>query len=336
MLEDNSFVLPTLSDDLLSRFKKYFVNERENEPYFLEYKDVIKTIFDHKSDDKFLQQFFSEFQLRGGGIQSGGGRDNPDFEATLHSQWALMKPFLFEPFADDFNVEKWLVRLDDFSHFGRGCATIYLNRIAPEKYPVLNGKSVAAFEKLFRKKLPSNPVKAYPVLMLATDMLMTQYSSTFKDKTELDSFFHFIVAVDTGEQAFADFQTLAEQDDRNFENQINAPAFSVIEDKRAYQSEQRARSQKLRQMCLDKYKCYCHVCEFVFSDMYGEIGNGFIEVHHLNPLAQKKPNAPTTVDELRPVCANCHRMLHRKNSDGTYHTMESMRRIIKKHKKQTI
>lgn len=336
MPKDNSFILPTFSEDLLSRFKKYFVNERVKDPYFLEYKNVEKTILDHKSDDKFLLQFFSEFQLRGGGIQSGGGRDNPDFNTTLHGQWASMKPFLLEPFANDFNVEKWLTHLDDFSHFGRGCATIYLNRIAPEKYPVLNGKSVTAFEKLFRRKLPSNLVKAYSVLMLATDMLMARYSSTFQDKTELDSFFHFIIAVDTGEQAFTDFQMLAEQDDRDFENLINDPAFSVIEGKQPYQSEQQVRSQKLRKMCLDRYKCYCHVCGFTFSHMYGEMGDGFIEVHHLNPLAKKKPNDPTTVDELRPVCANCHRMLHRKNSDSTYHTMESMRRIIEKYKKQTI
>lgn len=326
-------VLPTLSDDLLLKFKEYFQKERVNELHFLEYKNFGKIVLDHRFNDEYLQKRFLEFQLDGGGIQSGGGRDHPDFRRTLFKQWESIKPFLFEPFANDFNVEKWLIRRAGFSHFGRGCATIYLNRIAPEKYPVLNGKSEAAFKKLFREKLPNNLVKAYSMLIRATDMLMKQYSSTFKDKTELDSFFHFIEAVDTGKQFFADFQTSAEKMNRDFENVINDPWVSAVEDKRTHQSEQRVRNQKLRHNCISRYGCQCYVCKFAFSQKYGETGEGFIEIHHINPLSKKQPDEPTYVNELRPVCANCHRMLHRKNLDGTFHTTESLRKVIKKFKK---
>ena len=44
---------------------------------------------------------------------------------------------------------------------------------------------------------------------------------------------------------------------------------------------------------------------------YGDIGEGFIECHHLLPLSQIRPNQVTKLSDLATVCANCHRMLHR-------------------------
>ncbi len=57
----------------------------------------------------------------------------------------------------------------------------------------------------------------------------------------------------------------------------------------------------------------CAVCNFSFVTTYGEVGKGFIEAHHRVPLASLKHDqlALTTVEDLAPVCANCHRMLHK-------------------------
>lgn len=57
---------------------------------------------------------------------------------------------------------------------------------------------------------------------------------------------------------------------------------------------------------------YCEVCTFNFREVYpDELGDGFIEVHHLLPLfSQDKPRR-TTLDDLMLVCSNCHRMIHR-------------------------
>ena len=60
----------------------------------------------------------------------------------------------------------------------------------------------------------------------------------------------------------------------------------------------------------------CSVCGFNFSEVYGERGEGFIEVHHIKPLYQAEEAQyinPST--DLLPVCSNCHRMIHRKNDD---------------------
>lgn len=56
----------------------------------------------------------------------------------------------------------------------------------------------------------------------------------------------------------------------------------------------------------------CEVCGFDFSRTYGELGNGFIECHHTMPLASYEAAAPTKLEDLAVVCANCHRMLHRR------------------------
>lgn len=67
-----------------------------------------------------------------------------------------------------------------------------------------------------------------------------------------------------------------------------------------------------RRRCVEKFGATCLVCGFDFEAKYGELGAGFIHVHHLRPLATS--TAEHTVDpeeDLRPLCANCHAMVHR-------------------------
>ena len=74
------------------------------------------------------------------------------------------------------------------------------------------------------------------------------------------------------------------------------------------------RNRHARQKCLDHWGCRCVVCNMSFGDRYGDIGQGYIHVHHLNPISDSE--AERSVDgihDLRPVCPNCHAMLHRRN-----------------------
>lgn len=72
------------------------------------------------------------------------------------------------------------------------------------------------------------------------------------------------------------------------------------------------RSPFARQSCINHFGYSCAVCGFNFEQAYGAIGSKYIEVHHLNQVADIR--AEYLVDpirDLRPVCANCHRMLHK-------------------------
>src|SRR6266545_3585014 len=72
------------------------------------------------------------------------------------------------------------------------------------------------------------------------------------------------------------------------------------------------RSAEARTACIAYYGPVCRVCEVNFEERYGALGRGFIHVHHLVPLAQVGDEYELDpVRDLRPVCPNCHAMLHR-------------------------
>jgi 5-methylcytosine-specific restriction protein A len=60
-------------------------------------------------------------------------------------------------------------------------------------------------------------------------------------------------------------------------------------------------------------KLSCEVCSFDFSIAYGNLGQGFCEVHHLNPIGARVESSQTPLSELAILCANCHSMIHRTN-----------------------
>lgn len=74
------------------------------------------------------------------------------------------------------------------------------------------------------------------------------------------------------------------------------------------------RNSKARQQCIKHWGTECSVCNFNFEEKFGEIGKEFIHVHHLTPIAEiGKAYEVDPINDLRPVCPNCHAMLHKKN-----------------------
>lgn len=74
------------------------------------------------------------------------------------------------------------------------------------------------------------------------------------------------------------------------------------------------RSRQNRQRCLAIHGHRCTVCELDLRDTYGDLGDGFIHVHHVTPVSKIGPDyLVDPVRDLVPVCPNCHAMLHRKD-----------------------
>ena len=66
--------------------------------------------------------------------------------------------------------------------------------------------------------------------------------------------------------------------------------------------------------CINHYGYSCSVCEFDFEKRFGELGKNFIHVHHLIQVATVGETYQVDpIKDLRPVCPNCHAMLHRQN-----------------------
>ncbi|WP_431027040.1 HNH endonuclease [Lysinibacillus sp. LZ02] len=83
-----------------------------------------------------------------------------------------------------------------------------------------------------------------------------------------------------------------------------------------YLHKKRERNQTVvrlkKQIAMQDGKLNCEVCGFDFKARYGELGEGYIECHHIKPISVYTEEEVTTVDDLVLVCSNCHRMLHRK------------------------
>lgn len=66
-----------------------------------------------------------------------------------------------------------------------------------------------------------------------------------------------------------------------------------------------------RRACIAHFGVACRVCGFDFGVTYGELGSGFIHVHHIRPLSDvHRGYAVAPKRDLIPVCPNCHAMLH--------------------------
>ena len=73
------------------------------------------------------------------------------------------------------------------------------------------------------------------------------------------------------------------------------------------------REPKARQKCIDYYGSSCSICDFDFGRAFGQLGKGFIHVHHLRPISEiAEEYEIDPIKDLRPVCPNCHAMIHRK------------------------
>jgi 5-methylcytosine-specific restriction endonuclease McrA len=61
----------------------------------------------------------------------------------------------------------------------------------------------------------------------------------------------------------------------------------------------------------------CQACGFDFASRYGALGAGYAECHHLSPLSERPENGwtvelRTKLEDVAVLCANCHRMVHRR------------------------
>ena len=81
-----------------------------------------------------------------------------------------------------------------------------------------------------------------------------------------------------------------------------------------------------RAACLETHGYACAVCDVRLEDRYGEIARRFIHVHHVTPIAKiGKAYEVDAVKDLRPVCPNCHAILHREDPPLT---IEAARELL--------
>ncbi len=91
------------------------------------------------------------------------------------------------------------------------------------------------------------------------------------------------------------------------------------------------RNPEARRRCIEHHGKSCSVCGMNFGALYGTLAEGFIHVHHLKPLSEiREKYEVDPVADLRPVCPNCHVVIHlggqlRSIEEVRQHLVESKR-----------
>ena len=86
------------------------------------------------------------------------------------------------------------------------------------------------------------------------------------------------------------------------------------------------RNPEARKRCLTHYGFSCKVCTFNFENYFGEVGKGFIHVHHINQISEiGREYEIDPIKDLIPVCPNCHSMIHSKRPAYTIDEINEIR-----------
>nr|WP_207736366.1 HNH endonuclease [Clostridium tyrobutyricum] len=93
------------------------------------------------------------------------------------------------------------------------------------------------------------------------------------------------------------------------------------------------RNPKAKKECIEYYKklnngrVICQICGFDFESFYGKEVEGRINVHHLKPLHEiGEEYEIDAINDLIPVCPNCHLVIHSRESA---YTPNEVKRMIK-------
>lgn len=87
------------------------------------------------------------------------------------------------------------------------------------------------------------------------------------------------------------------------------------------------RDRNLRKKAIEIHGLTCKGCGFNFGETYGPYGEGFIHVHHVQPLFEVgKPQKVDPQTDLVPLCANCHCIVHRRRNQTL--SVEELKAIV--------
>jgi len=85
------------------------------------------------------------------------------------------------------------------------------------------------------------------------------------------------------------------------------------------------RNSTARSECLAHFGHACACCNMTFASQYGDAFSMFIHVHHLKPLSEVRGKyIVDPVNDLVPVCPNCHAVIHSRAPPFTVSDVQSM------------
>jgi len=187
-------------DEFIKTFLEWFRNDNHSriEDFYADQITIDK--LNQLSKDEFIE-FINEFAREGGKIQSGGYRTAPQLIENVNKKYEEFRGKIIEPLTSGFNLESWLQWCESFPFFGKGLATIYLNRVNKHKYVVVNNKSIDGLKKLGYKIPSANLKSQYDAILAAEKKLLEKYPA-IENFFRVDAMMHYIIGTDEGGKKF--------------------------------------------------------------------------------------------------------------------------------------
>ena len=155
------------------------------------------------------------------------------------------------------------------------------------------------------------------------EYLWNQY---YNNKSELTSVVNSILQTLEDDNLTQELESLGNLDQESQLDTTGSKEGRILERLHKYRERNSKLVKKKKKNVLNKEgRLDCEVCGFNFQEKYGDLGEGFIECHHVTPISQLKPDTVVTWNDLILVCSNCHRMIHRKTN---LTTIEELRFLI--------
>lgn len=107
---------------------------------------------------------------------------------------------------------------------------------------------------------------------------------------------------------------------------VNDHGLQFITERRNYKIHQRIERSSYAKAIKEQLGVKCQCCGMDFEDRYGEIGKGFIELHHLIPLYTLEIGIGRKYDvkkDFAVLCANCHRMIHKQEDPSDLNALKA-------------
>lgn len=176
--------------------------------------------------------------------------------------------------------------------------------IFSQYYELMRKKGAKGVIKINGIPVESNNVSSWPVLWKSFEAHITRMPIVEDGDLEYSE-----VVCEWGALMMGMILTLA--DIVPVEDEIEKKGYKEGNVRRV-ESDRYERNPLNRKLCLAVKGYDCSICGFNFTDTYGELGHNFIHVHHITPVSKMGPGyLVNPVNDLIPVCPNCHAMLHK-------------------------
>lgn len=190
--------LPANIPDIIHGFEAWYVSDPHKGKEEA-YAGVLSAARIASLNDTDLARFFHQFAADGGKVQSGGHRTAPLLQKTIEQDPQAFRKHVLQPFAAGFDVASWLADIEQFKGWGKGIATIYLNRVDPKRFVVVNNKSVEAYEALGYPIRRSSLDATYADLQKAQEDILSRFPA-LDNFYRTDALSHFLLGTETGKE----------------------------------------------------------------------------------------------------------------------------------------